>query len=129
MRSDCSQSRKCRGSGGTPRYWQVDGWVCGPGETSLAKRPNQLPEGGCIALYDVWHSLPLTAPPGQDLNVVNAATKVDPRAMAEPGSRYPPAQEHIFHKPTPPVFETTLDPVDEHIRIAAPGHINCGENL
>ena len=39
MRSDCSQSRKCGGSGGTPRYWQVDGWVCGPGErsTSLAK--------------------------------------------------------------------------------------------
>ena len=32
---------------------------------------------------------PQTAPPGQDLNVVNAATKVDPRAMAEPGSRYP----------------------------------------
>ena len=29
---------------------------------------------------------PQTAPPGQDLNVVNAATKVDPRAMAEPGS-------------------------------------------
>ena len=44
---------------------------------------------------------PKTAPPGQDLNVVNAATKVDPRAMAGPGSRYPegdgPAQEHIFH--------------------------------
>ena len=32
---------------------------------------------------------PQTAPPGQDRNVVNAATKVDPRAMAEPGSRYP----------------------------------------
>ena len=32
---------------------------------------------------------PQTAPPSQDLNVVNAATKVDPRAMAEPGSRYP----------------------------------------
>ena len=29
---------------------------------------------------------PQTAPPSQDLNVVNAATKVDPRAMAEPGS-------------------------------------------
>ena len=27
---------------------------------------------------------PQTAPPSQDLNVVNAATKVDPRAMAEP---------------------------------------------
>ena len=43
---------------------------------------------------------PQTAPPSQDLNVVNAATKVDPRAMAEPGSRYPegdgPSQEHIF---------------------------------
>ena len=32
---------------------------------------------------------PQTAPPSQDLNVVNDATKVDPRAMAEPGSRYP----------------------------------------
>ena len=32
---------------------------------------------------------PQTAPPSQDLNVVNAATKVDPGAMAEPGSRYP----------------------------------------
>ena len=32
---------------------------------------------------------PQTAPPSQDLNVVNAATKVDPRARAEPGSRYP----------------------------------------
>ena len=42
---------------------------------------------------------PQTAPPSQDLNVVNAATKVDPRAMAEPGSRYPEGdglpQEHI----------------------------------
>ena len=28
---------------------------------------------------------PQTAPPSQDLNVVNAATKIDPRAMAEPG--------------------------------------------
>ena len=49
---------------------------------------------------------PQTAPPGQDLNVVNAATKVDPRAMAEPGSRYPEsdglAQEHIFHMLPPP---------------------------
>ena len=45
----------------------------------------------------------------QDLNVVNAATKVDFRAMAEPGSRYPEsdglAQEHIFHMPPPPVFD------------------------
>ena len=50
---------------------------------------------------------PQTAPPSQDLNVVNDATKVDPRAMAEPGSRYPvgdgPPQEHIFHMP--PVFD------------------------
>ena len=52
---------------------------------------------------------PQTAPPSQDLNVVNAATKVDPRAMAEPGSRYPegdgPSQEHIFHMLPPPVFD------------------------
>ena len=51
---------------------------------------------------------PQTAPPGQDRNVVNAATKVDPRAMAEPGSRYPegdgPPQDHIFHMLPPPVF-------------------------
>ena len=49
---------------------------------------------------------PQTAPPGQDRNVVNAATKVDPRAMAEPGSRYPegdgPPQAHIFHMLSPP---------------------------
>ena len=57
---------------------------------------------------------PQTAPPGQDLNVVNAATKVDPRAMAEPGSRYPegggPPQADIFHMLSPPVFDraTTL---------------------
>ena len=52
---------------------------------------------------------PQTAPPGQDRNVVNAATKVDPRAMAEPGSRYPegdgPPQAHIFHMLSPPVFD------------------------
>ena len=52
---------------------------------------------------------PQTAPPSQDLNVVNAATKVDPRAMAEPGSRYPegdgPPQDHIFHMLSPPVFD------------------------
>ena len=52
---------------------------------------------------------PQTAPPSQDLNVVNAATKVDPRAMAEPGSRYPegdgPPQDHIFHMLPPPVFD------------------------
>ena len=52
---------------------------------------------------------PQTAPPGQDRNVVNAATKVDPRAMAEPGSRYPegdgPPQDHIFHVLSPPVFD------------------------
>ena len=52
---------------------------------------------------------PQTAPPSQDLNVVNAATKVDPRAMAEPGSRYPegdgPLQAHIFHMLSPPVFD------------------------
>ena len=52
---------------------------------------------------------PQTAPPSQDLNVVNAATKVDPRAMAEPGSRYPegdgPPQAHIFHMLSPPVFD------------------------
>ena len=52
---------------------------------------------------------PQTAPPGQDRNVVNAATKVDPRAMAEPGSRYPegdgPPQDHIFHMLPPPVFD------------------------
>ena len=52
---------------------------------------------------------PQTAPPSQDLNVVNDATKVDPRAMAEPGSRYPvgdgPPQEHIFHMLPPPVFD------------------------
>ena len=52
---------------------------------------------------------PQTAPPSQDLNVVNDATKVDPRAMAEPGSRYPegdgPSQEHIFHMLPPPVFD------------------------
>ena len=59
---------------------------------------------------------PQTVPPGQYLNVVNAATKVDPRAMAEPGSRYPegdgPAQEHIFHMLPPPVFDhpINLDP-------------------
>ena len=49
---------------------------------------------------------PQTAPPSQDLNVVNAATKVDPRAMAEPGSRYPEGdrllQDHIFHMLSPP---------------------------
>ena len=53
--------------------------------------------------------MPQTAPPGQDLNVVNTATKVDPRAMAEPGSRYPEgdglAQEHIFHMLPPPGFD------------------------
>ena len=52
---------------------------------------------------------PQTAPPSQDLNVVNAATKVDPRAMAEPGSRYPegdgPPQDQIFHVLSPPVFD------------------------
>ena len=52
---------------------------------------------------------PQTAPPSQDLNVVNAATKVDPRAMAEPGSRYPegdgPPQDHIFHMLPSPVFD------------------------
>ena len=52
---------------------------------------------------------PQTAPPSQDLNVVNAATKVDPRAMAEPGSRYPegdgPPQADIFHMLPPPVFD------------------------
>ena len=52
---------------------------------------------------------PQTAPPGQDRNVVNAATKVDPRAMAEPGSRYPegdgPPQDDIFHMLPPPVFD------------------------
>ena len=52
---------------------------------------------------------PQTAPPGQDLNVVNAATKVDPRAMAEPGSRYPegdgPPRVHIFHMLSPPAFD------------------------
>ena len=52
---------------------------------------------------------PQTAPPSQDLNVVNAATKVDPRAMAEPGSRYPegdgPPQGDIFHMLPPPVFD------------------------
>ena len=58
---------------------------------------------------------PQTAPPGQDRNVVNAATKVDPRAMAEPGSRYPegdgPPQAHIFHMLSPPVFDrATMDP-------------------
>ena len=55
---------------------------------------------------------PQTAPPSQDLNVVNAATKVDPRAMAEPGSRYPegdgPSQEHIFHMLPPPVFDHAI---------------------
>ena len=52
---------------------------------------------------------PQTAPPSQDLNVVNDATKVDPRAMAEPGSRYPegdgPPRAHIFHMLPPPVFD------------------------
>ena len=46
---------------------------------------------------------PQTAPPSQDLNVVNAATKVDPRAMAEPGSRYPegdgPPQDDTLYIP------------------------------
>jgi len=55
---------------------------------------------------------PQTAPPSQDLNVVNAATKVDPRAMAEPGSRYPegdgPSQEHIFHMLPTPVFDHAI---------------------
>ena len=55
---------------------------------------------------------PQTAPPSQDLNVVNAATKVDPRAMAEPGSRYPegdgPPQAHIFHMLSPPVFDRAI---------------------
>ena len=59
---------------------------------------------------------PQTAPPSQDLNVVNAATKVDPRAMAEPGSRYPegdgPPQEHIFHMLPPPVFDHPMTDVD-----------------
>ena len=46
---------------------------------------------------------PQTAPPSQDLNVVNAATKVDPRAMAEPGSRYPEGDgpPNIFHMLSP----------------------------
>ena len=52
---------------------------------------------------------PQTAPPGQDRNVVNAATKVDPRAMAEPGSRYPEGdrllQAHIFHMLSLRVFD------------------------
>ena len=59
---------------------------------------------------------PQTAPPGQDLNVVNAATKVDPRAMAEPGSRYPegdgPPQGHIFHMLSPPVFDRATGTID-----------------
>ena len=50
---------------------------------------------------------PQTAPPGQDRNVVNAATKVDPRAMAEPGSRYPegdgPSQAYIPYASPPRV--------------------------
>ena len=57
---------------------------------------------------------PQTAPPSQDLNVVNDATKVDPRAMAEPGSRYPegdgPPQAHIFHMLSPPVFDRATCP-------------------
>ena len=49
---------------------------------------------------------PQTAPPGQDRNVVNAATKVDPRAMAEPGPEGDgPPQHHIFHMLPPPVFD------------------------
>ena len=55
---------------------------------------------------------PQTAPPSQDLNVVNDATKVDPRAMAEPGSRYPegdgPPRAHIFHMLPPPCSTTLL---------------------
>ena len=63
---------------------------------------------------------PQTAPPGQDRNVVNAATKVDPRAMAEPGSRYPegdgPPQDHIFHVLSPPVFDRAIDAHHLHLR-------------
>jgi hypothetical protein len=59
--------------------------------------------------YHLPGKTPQTAPPSQDLNVVNDATKVDPRAMAEPGSRYPegdgPPQGHIFHMLPPPVFD------------------------
>ena len=68
---------------------------------------------------------PQTAPPSQDLNVVNAATKVDPRAMAEPGSRYPegdgPPQEHIFHMLPPPVFD--------HPTSHPPGQSGCPHSI
>ena len=60
---------------------------------------------------------PQTAPPSQDLNVVNAATKVDPRAMAEPGSRYPegdgPPQDHIFHMLPPPRVRPPYHPTSD----------------
>ena len=65
---------------------------------------------------------PQTAPPSQDLNVVNDATKVDPRAMAEPGSRYPvgdgPPQEDIFHMLPPPVFDHPTTPRESCISTA-----------
>ena len=73
---------------------------------------------------------PQTAPPSQDLNVVNAATKVDPRAMAEPGSRYPegegPSQEHIFHMLPPPVFDRAKfgDVVTEIIICTCAGRVH-----
>ena len=59
---------------------------------------------------------PQTAPPSQDLNVVNAATKVDPRAMAEPGSRYPEGDgravsgTYIPYASPPHVFDHAIRP-------------------
>ena len=71
---------------------------------------------------------PQTAPPGQDRNVVNAATKVDPRAMAEPGSRYPegdgPPQAHIFHMLSPPVFDRATHVGARKVRWLTPGGAN-----
>ena len=64
---------------------------------------------------------PQTAPPSQDLNVVNAATKVDPRAMAEPASRYPegggPPQAHIYSICFPPVFDRAI--IQTGLRVSA----------
>ena len=50
--------------------------------------------------------------------------KVDPRAMAEPGSRYPegdgPPQAHIFHMLSPPVFDRATARAYTAVRRPAP---------
>ena len=54
---------------------------------------------------------PQTAPPGQDRNVVNAATKVDPRAMRSPGRgirRVTGRLRRIYSMCFPPPCSTAL---------------------